>query len=210
MLIEKLNWRYATKKMDPEKVVPSDIVERITESIRLAPTSNGLQPFELFVVTNAELRQRIRAASFNQSQITEGSHLLIFAAWDNYTPERINRSVDLMIDERRFSNADIENLRKRLLENFTFRPREENFRHAVNQVYLALGVAIAAAAFEGVDATPMEGFNPTLVDEIVGLEARGLRSVLLLPLGYRDAEKDWLAGLKKVRRSRAEFVTDIA
>ena len=89
-LIDKLQWRYATKKMNPAKVVPQDKVDRIVEAARLAPTSSGLQPFEVFVVTDAAVRERIKPIAWNQGQITDGSHLLVFAAWDDYTPERIN------------------------------------------------------------------------------------------------------------------------
>ena len=90
MLTEKLNWRYATKKMDPAKAVPADKVERILDAVRLAPTSSGLQPFEVIVVTNKALREKLKAAAFGQAQITDGSHLLVFAAWDNYTADRLD------------------------------------------------------------------------------------------------------------------------
>ena len=95
-LLEQLQWRYATKKMDPSKTVPQDKLDRIVEAARLAPTSSGLQPFELLVVSNAEVRKQIRAVANDQSQVTDGSHLLVFAAWDNYTPERINHMFDLV------------------------------------------------------------------------------------------------------------------
>ena len=101
-LIEQLNWRYATKKMDPTKPVKQEKVDRILEAIRLTATSSGLQPYEVFVVTNNELREKIVPHAWNQAQITDGSHLLVFAAWDNYTEERINEMFDLVNDERGF------------------------------------------------------------------------------------------------------------
>lgn len=209
-LIEKLNWRYATKKMDPTKSVPEDKVERIVEAARLAPTSSGLQPFEVIIVTNPEVRARIQEIAWNQAQVTEGSHLLVFAAWDNYTVERINHMFDLTNDERGFKNEGFENYRKMLLDMYPGRDAEQNFEHAARQAYIGFGMSVAAAAFEGVDATPMEGFDAAKLDEILGLRDKGLRSVTILPLGYRAAEGDWLAGLKKVRRPKDQFVSVVA
>jgi nitroreductase len=209
-LIEKLNWRYATKKMDPSKVVPEDKVERIVEAARLAPTSSGLQPFEVIVVTNPEVRARIQEIAWNQAQVTEGSHLLVFAAWDNYTAERINHMFDLVNEERGFKNEGWENYRQMLLNSYPQRDAEVNFEHAARQAYIGFAMAVAQAAFEGVDATPMEGFDPVKLDEILGLKEKGLRSVTILPLGYRAEEGDWLVSLKKVRRPKDEFVSVVA
>jgi len=208
-LLKKMQWRYATKKMDATKVVPQDKVDRIVEAARLAPTSSGLQPFEVLVVTNPELRAQIQAKAHNQAQVTEGSHLLVFAAWDNYTAERINTYFDFTNAERGGTNEGWENYRKMLLANYPVRSAEVNFEHAARQAYIGLGASLIAAAFEEVDATPMEGFDPKAVDEILGLSARGLRSVVIVPLGYRAAEGDWLANLKKVRRPTAQFVTEV-
>ncbi|QLF68332.1 NAD(P)H-dependent oxidoreductase [Peteryoungia desertarenae] len=206
-LIEKLNWRYATKKMDPTKAVPEDKVERIVEAARLAPTSSGLQPFEVIVVTNPEVRAKIQEIAWNQAQVTEGSHLLVFAAWDNYTDDRINMMFDLVNKERGFTNEGWENYRKMLLNTYPGRDAQVNFEHAARQAYIGFGMSVAAAAFEGVDTTPMEGFDPAKLDEILGLRERGLRSVTILPLGYRAADGDWLVNLKKVRRAPEEFVS---
>ncbi len=194
----------------PSKKVSEDKVERILEAARLAPTSSGLQPYEIIVVTNPEVRAKIQAAAWNQAQVTEGSHLLVFAAWDNYTPERINAMFDLVNEERGFTNEGWENYRQMLLNTYPPRDAQVNYEHAARQAYIGFGLAITAAAFEGVDATPMEGFDPAQVDEILGLKARGLRSVTLLPLGYRQAEGDWLANLKKVRRPKDQFISKVA
>jgi nitroreductase len=206
VLIEKLNWRYATKKMDPSRAVPEDKLERILEATRLAPTSSGLQPFELIVVTNPEIRARIREIAWNQSQVTDSSHLLVFAAWDNYTAERINMMFDLVNAERGVINDGWEAYRQKLLAGYPPRDPSVNFEHAARQAYIGLGIAMTAAAFEGVDSTPMEGFDPAKLDEILDLRAHGLRSVVMLPLGYRDAGQDWLVNLKKIRRTAKDFI----
>ena len=210
MLNEKLNWRYATKAMDPAKIVPRAKLDAILQAINLAPTSSGLQPFEVFVVTNAEIRAKIRDAAWNQAQITDSTYLLVFAAWDNYTAERIDAVVNQTHAERgtpmEMLNAYYDNLKASYLP----RAADVNYDHAARQAYIALGVGLVAAAFEEVDATPMEGFNPDAVDEILGLRAKGLRSVSLMPLGYRAAEGDWLNGAKKVRKPMSELVTEIA
>ena len=208
-LINKLKWRYATKKMDASRPVPQQKIERILEAIRLTASSSGLQPYEVIVVTNPELRAQIVPHAWNQAQITDGSHLLVFAAWDNYTAERINHMFDLVNDERGFKNEGWENYRQMLLNSYPQRDAEVNFQHAARQAYIGMSAALIAAAFEEVDSTPMEGFDPNALDEILGLRARGLRSVAILPVGYRADEGDWLVNLKKVRRPREQFVTEV-
>ncbi|HEY3431915.1 MAG TPA: NAD(P)H-dependent oxidoreductase [Rhodocyclaceae bacterium] len=208
-LIEKLKWRYATKKMTPAKAVPQEKVERILEAIRLTASSSGLQPYVVLVVTNPALRAQIRPHAWDQSQVTDSSHLLVFAAWDNYTAERINGMFDLVTAERGFRNEGQEAYRQKLLDTYPPRDAEVNFQHAARQAYIGLGSALIAAAEEGVDSTPMEGFDPAKVDVILQLRKQGLRSVVMLPLGYRDVEGDWLVNLKKVRRPRDQFVIEV-
>lgn len=209
VLNQKLEWRYATKKFDPARSVPAEKIERIIEAIRLAPTSSGLQPFELLVVTNDEIRARIRDVSWNQGQVTDCSHLLVFAAWDDITPERVNMMFDLTNEVRGFRNEGWEAYRQQLLGIVGARGTEANYQAAARQAYIGLGIALVAAAFEEVDATPMEGFDPEAVDAILDLKSKNRRSVILLPLGYRADEGDWLVNLKKVRRERSKFVTEI-
>ncbi|KWO42476.1 NAD(P)H-dependent oxidoreductase [Burkholderia sp. MSMB1459WGS] len=206
---ERLAWRYATKKYDTTKTVPAEKLERIVEAVRLAPTSSGLQPFELFVVSNPEVRAKIRAAAWDQSQVTDCSHLLVFAAWDDITAGRVNMMFDLTNEVRGFRNEGWESYRQKLLGIVAERGAEANHQAAARQAYIGLGIALIAAAFEEVDATPMEGFDPAAVDEILGLNSRQLRSVVIMALGYRSAEGDWLVNLKKVRRSLENFVTEI-
>ena len=207
-LNDLLNWRYATKKMDPSQTVPQDKVDAIVEAIRMAPTSSGTQPFELFVITNPEVRAKVQEAASGQSPITEGSHLLVFAAWDNYTAERIDHVAQLNKDARGDLPL-IDGYYGNLKEMYLPRDAEVNYAHAARQAYIALGFAMLAAAEQEVDSTPMEGFDPESVDEILGLEALGLRSVVLLPLGYRDASGDWLVQMPKVRKSLDALVTNI-
>jgi nitroreductase/dihydropteridine reductase len=207
-LLDKLNWRYAAKAMNGHKVA-DDKIERILEAARLAPTSSGLQPFEIFVIKNQEIKEKIKPIAWNQSVISDCSHLLVFAAWDTYTADRINYMFDFTNKIRGFKNEGWENYRQMLLGSYPQKDAEENFNHAAKQAYIAFSHAIVAAAFEGVDATPLEGFDPAAVDAILGLKEKGLRSAVLLPLGYRKEEKDWLVSLKKVRKPMEDLVTII-
>jgi len=207
-LNEQLNWRYATKKMDPTRTVAQEKIEAIIEAIRMSPTSSGTQPFELIVVTNKNIREEICKAASNQTPIIDGSHLLVFAAWDNYTEARIDEVADLNVKLR----GDLPLIGQyygNLKSNYIPRDAEVNYAHAARQAYIALGIAMVAAAEQEVDCTPMEGFFPAAVDEILGLKERGLRSVVLLPLGYRDEEGDWLLNMAKVRKSRETMITFI-
>jgi nitroreductase/dihydropteridine reductase len=208
-LIEKLQWRYATKKMDSTKAVPEAKVEQILEAIRLTASSSGLQPYEVLVVTNKDIRQKIRAVSNDQSQVTDCSHLLVFAAWDTYTAERINTAFDMTEKARNFTSESGTAYRQMLLKIYPNRDAEVNFTHTAKQAYIGLGTALIAAAYEQVDCTPMEGFNPSALDEILNLKAKGLRSVVMLPLGYRKADEDWLVNLKKVRKPKEAFITRV-
>jgi len=207
-LLDKLNWRYATKAMNGQKI-PQEKIDNIIEAISLAPTSSGLQPFEVYVITNQEVKDKIKPIAWNQSVVSDCSHLLVFAAWDTYTIERINKMFDLVNEIRGFKNEGWENYRQMLLKGYPPRDPEVNFNHAAKQAYIAFSQAITAAAFEKVDATPMEGFDANAVDEILNLREKGLRSCVLLPLGYRDTENDWLVSLKKVRKHREDLITEV-
>jgi nitroreductase len=207
-LLDKLKWRYATKAMNGQKV-PQEKVDNIIEAISLAPTSSGLQPFEVYVITNQEVKEKIKPIAWNQSVITDCSHLLVFVSWDTYTEDRINKMFDLTNTIRGFKNEGWEKYRQLLLNGYPQKDAEENFIHATKQAYIAFSQAIAAAAAEEVDATPIEGFDPKALDEILGLREKVLRSCVILTLGYRNSEKDWLVNLPKVRKSREDLVTEI-
>lgn len=141
--------------------------------------------------------------------VTDCFHLLVFAAWDTYTADRINYMFNLTNEIRGFKNEGWENYRQMLLGSYPQKEAEENFNHTPKQAYIAFSQAIIAAAFEGVDATPLAGFDANAVDEILGLKEKGLRSAVLLPLGYRKEDKDWLVSLKKVRKPMKDLVTVI-
>ncbi len=207
-LINALNWRYATKKMNGEQVA-DDNVQQIVTAAHLAPTSSGLQPFEIIVVSNKELKEKIQPIAYGQSQIIDGSHLLIFASWDKYTDERIDGIFDHMNTERGLPLNTTDEYKATLKAQLLGMPQEQRAAHTAKQAYIGFGTAIAAAAMLKVDATPMEGFVNNDLDELLGLKAKGLKSQTILALGYRATEGDWLQGMKKVRRPKEKFVTEI-
>lgn len=203
-IIESLEWRYASKRMNGQKVAEEKI-DRILEAIRLAPSSMGLQPYTILVIEDEELKKKLQPVAWNQPQIVESSHLLVFAAWDTVKPEQIDEFIRHTAEVRNMPLEALDEYKGILLNMVANRSPEENFQWAAKQVYLAFGTALVAAAAEQVDATPMEGFDPVAADEILGLKEKGLRSVTLLPIGYRDAENDWLANLPKVRREKEKL-----
>jgi nitroreductase/dihydropteridine reductase len=202
-LLNALEWRYASKKMNGQQV-PEEKVERILEAIRLAPSSMGLQPYTVLLITDPEVKKQILPIANNQQQIVDSSHLLVFAAWDNITPEHVDDYVNLTASTRNIPVESLEQF-KNILVSISNRQQQENYEWAARQSYIAFATAIAAAAEERVDATPMEGFNNSQLDELLGLKEKGLRSITLLPLGYRDTENDWLAKFPKVRREKEKL-----
>lgn len=204
-ITEALNWRYATKRMNGQ-VVPQQTIDRILEAIRLAPSGIGLQPYEILVITDQELKKQILPIAANQMQVVESSHLLVFAPWDNYTPERINKVFDYLNEQRGTVATTSDRQRQFALNYFAKFTPEENFHHAAKQAHIALGIAVAAAALEHVDATPMEGFNAPELDKFLDLKSMGLRSSMLMAIGYRDEENDWNFELRKVRKPMSELV----
>ena len=203
-LLKSLEWRYATKKMNGGKV-PQDKLERILEATRLAPSSYGLTPYHVIVVEDQKVKEELQGACYGQTQLTDSSAVLVFATWDNITDE----SVDIYIQEtarQRGISADMlgefSGMIKGSLSNMT---QDQKIAWAQRQAYIGLGFALVAAATEEVDSTPMEGFVPSSVDSVLGLQELGLKSVVVLPLGYRDTENDYLASLKKVRWDNEKF-----
>lgn len=207
MLMDDLQWRYATKKMDPSNPVAADKIEAILDAIRMAPTSSGLQPFEVLVITDPDVRAKLQEASFGQGQIVDSTALLVFAAWDDYTDARIEMVMEEVGAARGGVNDQLVEYYNRLKGMYVGRGKDVNFDHAARQTYIALGIALAAAAELKVDSTPMEGFVPPQYDEILGLKEKGLRSSVIMAIGNRDADNDWLAGAPKVRRDKEKLFT---
>lgn len=208
-ILEESKWRYATKKFDPTKKVAEDLIQQIIEVARLAPTSSGLQPYKVLLITNQELKKKIVSISYDQEQVADCSHLLVFAGWDNYTEERIDHIYSITTTEREQPADRYKAYTDRLKAMYLNRSQRENFEHIARQAYIAFSYAIAMAAELKVDATPMEGFEPEALDELLDLNKMGLKSILMLPLGYRDTQNDWLVNLKKVRHPEDEFIINI-
>ncbi|OJU74839.1 MAG: NAD(P)H-dependent oxidoreductase [Bacteroidetes bacterium 47-18] len=206
-IIEALQWRYATKKMNGMPVA-ADKVATILEAARLAPTSSGLQPFRVIVVTDPELKAKIQPIAYGQSQITDASHLLIFAAWDKYTDERIDSAFELMNAKRGLPSDTTDEYKNGLKAHFATLTEEQQAAHAAKQSYIAFSAAIVAAAMQEVDSTPMEGFDNAALDKLLELDKAGLRSATILALGYRDAANDWLVNLEKVRTAKEDFIIE--
>lgn len=208
-LLEDLKWRYATKKYDSTKKVSEQDVTKIIEATRLAPTSSGMQQFRVIVITNQELKNKIVPIASGQQVVADCSHLLVFVAWDKYTEERIDNIYSITTTERGLQKGHFNDYTNRLKGLYLNQTAEENFVHTARQAYIGFGLAIAAAAELKIDSTPMEGFNNAALDKLLALKEQGLKSVLLLPLGYRDADNDWLVNMKKVRNHVDEFATYI-
>jgi nitroreductase / dihydropteridine reductase len=208
-LIDALNWRYAVKRMNGEKI-GDEKIENILEATRLSASSMGLQPYTILVIEDEELKKKLQPAAYNQPQIIESSHLLVFAAWENITEENVNDYLNNIATVRGVSLQSLEAFKASLMNIVNGRTTEQKYEWAARQAYIAFGTAITAAAIEEVDATPMEGFNPQAVDEILNLKEKGLRSVTILALGYRDEENDYMANAKKVRRDRDKLILKVA
>ncbi|AIM38352.1 nitroreductase [Sphingobacterium sp. ML3W] len=207
-LIEDLNWRYATKKMNGT-MIPQEKLDYILEAARMAPSSSGLQQYKIIVISDKGLLERIKRVAYNQSQVTECSHLLVFAAWDEYTDQRVSTVFNYTMDQRDLPYSTMDDYKTTILNLFSSRGKEWEAHHAAKQSYISFAMAIAAAAEQKIDATPIEGFDSDTLDELLKLTHSGYKSTVILPLGYRDAENDWLLDMKKVRTPRESFITEM-
>ncbi len=201
-LIDTLNWRYAVKRMTSEKV-SDEKVNEILEAINLTATSAGMQPFRVIVVSNPEIKQQLQAASFNP-QVAESSHLLVFASYTHVSQKHVDDYIELVARTRQVPVESLDPFKEKL-SAFASMPEDFVKTWAARQAYIALGTALVAAANLQVDSTPMEGFDNAAFDEILGLKEKGLQSVVILALGYRDEAADFLARAKKVRIPLAEL-----
>jgi len=207
-LIKALNNRYATKKFDATKKLSQYIVEQLIEAARLTPTSYGLQLMKLVVVENPKLREELVSASYGQNQVKDSSHLFVLCREENITKDHIESYMSNIAGTR---SVEIEKLNpfKNAIEQAVLpKTDEEKSDWMGRQVYIALGNLLTSCAILGVDSCPMEGFVPDEYDRILDLKSKGLKSVLVVPVGYR-ASDDFNAQNKKVRRDSADFLVRI-
>lgn len=205
--IETQNWRYATKKFDSTKKISTEDLNTLKEAIRLSTSSFGLQPYQVIIVENPELRKQLQPASWGQSQIVEASHLLVFANKTEVSAQYVDGYVQNIATTRGLTLDDVNpygDLMKGFLGNV---PAEVIPVWTAKQTYLALGNLLNAAAELKIDVTPMEGFIPAQYNEILGLTERGLNASLVATIGYRS-EEDAAQHYAKVRKSNEElFIT---
>ncbi|WP_369992997.1 NAD(P)H-dependent oxidoreductase [Winogradskyella sp.] len=203
-LLEHLQWRYATKKFDPTKKVSSNDLEKIKQAIQLSVSSYGLQLYKVLIIENLEIREKLKPVSWNQSQITDASHLIVFCNYTDATPKAIDNFIKQTAVTR---NLDLERLigygdfiKSKLNE----KSDTEKTSWLKSQTYLALGNLLNACAELKIDACPMEGFEPEAYNEILGLNEQGLNATVIAPIGYRHDE-DSTAEFPKVRKPIKEL-----
>ena len=204
-IVAGLNWRYATKQYDPAKKIAEADWATIEEAISLAPSSFGIQPYKFIVINDPETRERLKLAAYGQSPITDASHLVAFAYKKTLTDGDIEHFVERIAEVRgatRESLLDYENVMKGSAKKAVDGGYIETWNS--RQAYIALGFLLETAALLGIDATPMEGFDPVQFNEILGLTDYSVTAIAAL--GYRDAEHDWLAPLAKVRKPDHEII----
>lgn len=207
-LTEKLKRRYASKMMNGEKI-DNQKFEQIKEAIRLAPTSLGLQPFKVYIVENQELKQTIfDEAASGQPQIPQCSQLFVFAALRKITKEIIDDYFNLIDVTRDLPKEKLAGFRS-MVDGLITRTDEENFNWSTRQAYIALGFGLVAAANEEVDSVPIEGFNPSKLNQILGIDEEYQSTVCLLAIGKRDVEKDYNATLPKVRKAAEHLFVNL-
>ena len=200
-----LEWRYATKKYDPAKRVPQDVLEELHHAIQLAPTSYGVQPFRAVIITEPELRQRLREAAWGQPQVTDATEIVVFAARDHVTEADIDEFIRITAEQRGMPVDGLKQYRDVIVGDLVTGPRGKvSGEWAARQCYIALGFLLSAAAIHHVDATPMEGFDPAAFTKILELDKLGYHAVVMCAIGHR-ADDDWLAPLKKVRKAESEL-----
>ena len=199
-LIASLQWRYATKKMTGDKV-STEKIDAILNATQLSASSYGLQPYTILVIDNDQVKKQLSPAAYNQPQILQSSHLLVFCAWADISEAQVTDYIKNIAITRNIDEETLAGLKASILGTVNNLSVEQKQVWAAKQAYIALGTTLIAAAVEEVDATPMEGFNAAQFDEILGLKGKGLKSVVICALGYRSAD-DVLATLQKVRREK--------
>ena len=203
-IIEDLNWRYATKKFNPEMKISTGDFDTICESLRLVPSSYGLQPVKYIVVNDKSMREKLLPLAYNQPQITDASHLIVICSYRNISPNMVGEHLSLMSETRNIPLEDLSKFGENMDASFAKLSAEELCEWTAKQAYISLGHIMHTCANLRIDATPMEGFNKKSFDEALDLTSKNLQSVLLLAVGYRSSE-DNLARLAKVRKSTEDL-----
>lgn len=202
---DDLNWRYATKKFNPEKEISQEDLNILLESIQLTASSYGLQPYEVIVVKDQATREKLKEVAWNQTQITDASYLLVFANLKSVTENYVNTYLDNIAETRNLSREDLKGMED-MIKNTTLKlPAESQNAWASKQAYIALGNLLSAAANLKIDTCPMEGFDAEKFDEILGLKDRNLTTAVIAPIGYRS-EDDQYQHLAKVRKSKSDLI----
>ncbi|MDF1516304.1 MAG: NAD(P)H-dependent oxidoreductase [Lutibacter sp.] len=207
-IISSLEWRYATKKFDPSKKLNIQQIETLKKAFNLTPTSFGLQPIKMIVIENKELQEKFVKHCYYQRQVADASHLLVLCIENDTTTEDINAYFDLEKEIRGTSEEVISKFRNQLVEMYKNQTLEEKQLSAKYQTYIAVGNLMTVCAVEKIDNCPMEGFVPEKIDELLNLSAQNLKSILLLPVGFR-ADDDLMSTMKKVRKPISETVIEI-
>ncbi|WP_136666944.1 NAD(P)H-dependent oxidoreductase [Flavobacterium sp. H122] len=205
--IEQQNWRYATKKFDATKKITAEDLEILKEAIRLSTSSYGLQPYKVFIIENPEIREQLKPASWNQSQIVEASHLIVFANYTNLNETVVDKYISRISKTREIAEENLKGYGDFMKSKILGLTSEQQAVWTSKQTYLALGNLLNAAAELEIDVTPMEGFEPEKYNEILKLSEQNLNASLVATVGYRH-EEDANQHVKKVRKSKEElFIT---
>ncbi|WP_257666884.1 NAD(P)H-dependent oxidoreductase [Parapedobacter tibetensis] len=207
-LLENLKWRYATKKFDPTRKVSGEDLGKIKEAIQLSASSYGFQLYKVLIIENKKIREALKKASWNQSQITDASHLMVFCNFSTVAYEHIESFSYLKAKTHGFSPEKVKNYATGLMEALNGKSEIELAQWTAKQTYLALGNLLAACAELKIDACPMEGFQPEAYNEILGLTSLGLNAAVIAPIGYRSAE-DATQWLPKVRKPMETLFEEI-
>jgi len=206
--IKALNWRYATKKFDDSRILSEDKVKVLKQAFNLTATSYGLQPLKMLIISNKELQTKLRDFSFGQEQVDSASHVLVICIEDKIDEDFITNYFKRVKHVRETPEEILKPFHEFLVNDFKTKEVKEIENWAINQAYLALGTLLTVCAAEEIDACPMEGFEPKKYDEFLNLHDKNLRSVLVLPVGYRSQD-DMFSKFKKVRRPLDEVIIEI-
>ncbi len=206
--IDKLKWRYATKKFDSSRKLSAEKINILKEAFNLTATSYGLQPLKLVVISNQDIKEKLMSFTYNQPQVRDASHVLVLCIEREIDASFIVDHFKRVEDIRQTSRNILEPYEQNLIATFSDKEKEEVKVWMTNQLYLALGALLTVCAMEKIDSCAMEGFQPEKYDTFLELDKRGLKSVIVLPVGYRDTS-DFFSNLKKVRRGVDELVIDL-